>query len=207
MNNLKKYIAEMFGTFTLCLVVLLSSAGQTSVLTPILVALCLMLFVYTIGGLSGCHINPAVTIGLLTIKKIELKEASKYIIAQFIGAILATLVLSQLKISINPIVTGGVKEAVAEGLGMIIFSFGIATVVYGKATQSISGLIVGGSLLLGIIIASMMGSPGILNPAVALALHAFQPSYLVSEIVGAIIGFSFYKFLTTSTVAKKRKTI
>lgn len=205
MNNLKKYIAEAFGTFTLCLVVFLSSSGQASVLTPLLAALCLGLFVYTIGSISGCHINPAVTIGLLSVKKIELKEASKYIIAQFIGAIFATLVLSQLKISINPIVTGGVKEAIAEGLGIVIFSFGIATVVYGKAIQSVSGLIVGGSLLLGIIIASMMGSAGILNPAVALALHAFQPTYLIGEIIGAVIGFWFYRFLNVAPASRKKK--
>lgn len=201
---MKKYVAEAFGTFTLCLVVSLSSSGQASVLTPVIAALCLGLFVYTIGSISGCHINPAVTIGLLMVKKIELKEAAKYIVFQFIGAILAGLVLTQLKIAVNPIAAGGVKEAVAEGLGMIVFAFGIAAVVYGDSKSQTKGLIIGGSLLLGIIIAIMIGSSGFLNPAVALSLHAFQPSYMVSEIVGAIVGFSFYRFLSSSPVSKKK---
>ena len=70
----KKYIAEFVGTFALSFVVL-SALASTDVLplaVPVIAGLTLALFVYTIGSISGCHINPAVTLGLLSINKINL---------------------------------------------------------------------------------------------------------------------------------------
>ena len=80
----------MFGTFTLAFAVL----GSVSVLapviaTPLIAALVLGMFVYSIGSVSGSHINPAVTVGLWSIQKIESIAAVKYILAQCIGGLLA----------------------------------------------------------------------------------------------------------------------
>lgn len=198
---MKKYVAELFGTFTLSFLVYLSISGQFPISTPILAALCLTLFVYTIGNLSGSHINPAVTIGLFSIKKIKLDETIKYIAFQIFGAIIAFGLLNLLQITIpNPISAGGYKEFFAEMIGMIVFSFGIASVVYSNAP----GFVVGGSLLLGISISALIGSAGILNPAVALTLGAFHPSYIASEIIGSLIGFTFYQYLNKPLSSKKK---
>ena len=191
----------MFGTFTLCFSVLLSVSGQSTIPTPLLAALCLTLFVYTIGNISGAHINPAVTIGLLSLKKIKLDEAIKYIMFQFFGAVLALSFLNLLQITEpRPMPTGGYPEFFAETIGMAVFTFGIASVVFGNAP----GFVVGGSLLLGISISALIGSAGILNPAVALVLTAFQPAYILGEVIGSILGFGFYNYLSKPTAFKKK---
>ena len=81
-----------------------------------------------------------------------------------------------------------------EMLGAFIFSLGVAASVFGKVSQGASGLAVGGSLLLGILIASS-GSNAVLNPAVALGIGSFSFSYLLGPIVGATLGMALYKNL------------
>jgi hypothetical protein len=58
-----------------------------------------------------------------------------------------------------------------------------------------SGIVIGGSLLLGITLAAGLGSAGIVNPAVALALGSLNLSYALGSIAGAMLGFNFYKYL------------
>lgn len=192
---MKKYFAEFFGAFTLSLVVGFSVSGTFPIVTPVLAGLTLGLFVYTIGALSGCHINPAVTIGLLSIGKIKMGEAAKYIVAQLVGGFLASALLVYMSVSLPPILAGGMTQVLAEMLGTMLLAFGVASIVYGKVSDVASGLVIGGSLLLGISVAAMMGSAGILNPAVALGLNAYHPTYIVGQIVGAVLGFNLYKNL------------
>ena len=68
-----------------------TSAGVVT--TALAFGLVLVAFVYAIGPVSGCHINPAVTMGFLVSRRMEAKEAVGYWIAQFLGAILGALVL------------------------------------------------------------------------------------------------------------------
>lgn len=195
---MKKYISEGLGTFTLTLVVGLSILGNFPISTPVLAALVLALFVYSIGHISGTHINPAVTIGLWSIRKINSADALNYIGSQFIGACAALFVLSSLH-------EGGAGDmltvkntmmiGVAEMLGTFFFTFGIASVVYERAVGVMSGLVVGGSLLLGITIAVLMGTNGVLNPAVALGIGSFGLMYVIGPIIGAVLGMKVYKFL------------
>ena len=151
---MKKYLAELIGTFTLSLVVGLSLSAQFPIITPVLAALTLGLFVYSIGVISGCHINPAVTLGLLSIGKIKMDEAGKYIVAQLVGGFLASVLLVQLGAMMAPIAVGGVTQILAEVLGTAVFTFGIGAVVFGKVSDVVSGAVIGGSLLLGISIAA-----------------------------------------------------
>ncbi len=200
MSNMKVYYVEAFGTFTLSLIVALSLAGMFPVSTPVLAAMTLALFVYTVGHVSGTHINPAVTIGLWSIGKMEAREALMYIIAQFLGAA-AAFFLAQYFIPSLAYFHGGpgrIEAALAEGLGAILFGFGIASVVYGKVSDEMKGLVIGGSLLLGISLAFFAGSLGILNPAVALAVNAFNLMYLLGPIAGMVIGMWMYKLFATN---------
>lgn len=193
---MKKYIAEAIGTGALALTVVLSLNGTFPVPTPVLAGLILGLFVYSIGHISGTHINPAVTIGAWSIGKIKPLEALYYLIAQFIGAGIALLVATK---GLNPIpalaVSDSLRVLIAEGIGTALFTFGIASVIYGKVEKAASGVVIGGSLLAGITLAVFFGSNGVLNPAVALGIGSFGSMYIIGPIVGSIVGMNLYKYL------------
>ena len=91
---MKKYVAELLGTFVLVFAGLGTAvlAEKSIGLLGIAFAfgLSLLAMVYTIGPISGCHINPAVTVGLLVAKRISAKDAVGYMGAQVVGAILAS---------------------------------------------------------------------------------------------------------------------
>jgi aquaporin Z len=190
-----KLIAEAVGTFGLALAVLTSLSMEGAMMvTPVVAGLVLALFVYTIGARSGCHINPAITLGLWSINKIKTNDAVSYIIAQLLGALVAFGLVSTL---IGNVALGMAPESMtvflAEIIGAAFFAFGVAAVVSGPVHGHMSGLVVGGSLLLGIMLAVAFGSAGILNPAVALALGALNLSYALGSIIGAVLGMNFYK--------------
>ncbi len=189
---MKTYITETIGTFALTLVVALSLAGSFPISTPVLAALTLGLFVYSVGHISGTHINPAVTIGLWSIRKISTKNALGYILAQFVGAALASgLVVKTVGLAT---LTVGNTSAVfwAELIGTAFFAFGIASVVYEKVSSALSGVVVGGSLLLGIALAALLGSNGVLNPAVAFGIGSFNLLYILGPIIGSVVGMQVY---------------
>jgi glycerol uptake facilitator-like aquaporin len=193
--DIKKYLVEVLGTMTLTLVVALSIVGKFPVPTPVVAALCLGLFVYTIGHISGAHINPAITIGAWVIKKISTNEAISYIIAQFVGAVVAAMVVAYtvgfpVLTASNTWITG-----FAELLGAFFFAFGVASVVYGRTPSLLSGVVVGGSLLLGITISASLGANGILNPAVAFGIKSLSAMYILAPIIGCVLGMWVYKYL------------
>lgn len=189
-------MSEFIGTFALSFVVLaaVASAESLPMAVPLIAGLTLGLFVYSIGSISGCHINPAVTLAQLSVKKISVKDATIYIVAQFLGA-LAAMGVAKFFVIASPMVVMAfdIKIFLAEMLGAFFFNFGIASVVYGKAKEQMSGLVVGGSLLFGVLVASLAGAAGILNPAVAVALNSASIVYVVAPIVGAVLGFQVYK--------------
>ncbi|MBX4201177.1 aquaporin [Candidatus Parcubacteria bacterium] len=192
---MKKYLAEALGTFALTLVVALSLSAKFSVATPVLAGLVLMLFVYTIGDMSGSHINPAVTVGLWSIKKIKNNEVVLYVVAQFFGAAAALLLVS-FTVGIAPLpVTNSLMVGLAELVGAFFFGFGIASVVYGRTPALFSGVVIGGSLLLGIAIAATLGSNGVLNPAVAFGIQSFNLVYILGPIAGSVLGMQAYKYI------------
>lgn len=97
---MKKYLAEMVGTMVLTLlgcgtaVSLNCGADTASVVgTAIAFGLAVVAMAYTIGGVSGCHINPAITLGCLLTKRISGKDAVMYIVFQVIGAIIGAAIL------------------------------------------------------------------------------------------------------------------
>lgn len=193
---LQKLVAEFIGTFLLTAGVGASIVATSApIATPIVAALTLGIMVYVIGGVSGCHINPAITLGLLANKKIDLKCAIPYIIIQLLAAFLAGLFISQFVGGLNVGLGGDTHTMLAEIVGTFIFGFGVASAVAGKNTASASGIVVGGSLLLGILMAAALGSKGGLNPAVALGIGAHSPAYFIGPIIGSILGMLTYRFL------------
>ena len=194
---MKKYFAEFVGTWLFSLAVALSLAGKFPVATPVIAALTLGLFVYTIGSISGAHLNPAVTIGLWTIKKIATTDAVKYIIAQFLGAGATYFLAPSLAATASLTALNSAAVGSAEFFGAIIFMFGIAAVVYGKVPVDASGATVGGSLLIGLSLAAAIGSNAVLNPAMALAIGSFSWLYVLAPIAGSIAGMNLYKWLVS----------
>ncbi len=196
-KQLKPLLAELIGTFTLTAVVLFSINNPLfPIATPVLAAMVLGTFVYTIGWISGTHINPAITIGLASIGKIKKNVMLQYIGAQVIGALLAKLLLNLFvaKPAAMSIQTSATIGS-AEILGTAIFAFGIAAVVFAKAPKNFSGVVVGSSLFIGISLAAI-ASLGVLNPAIAIALGTYSTSYILGPIIGSVLGFNLYKYLS-----------
>ncbi|MBA3828454.1 MAG: MIP family channel protein [Taibaiella sp.] len=105
---MKKYLAEFIGTFALVLFGCGAAvvAGKTIPVTiadaptgigllgiSLAFGLTVVVMAYAIGPISGCHINPAITISMLVAKKIGARDAVGYIVAQFAGAVVAALAL------------------------------------------------------------------------------------------------------------------
>lgn len=190
------YIAEFFGAFLLSLVVRLAVGSQLPVPTPVLAGMTLGLFVYAAGSVSGAHINPAVTIGLAVVRKIKVKDAVLYVVSQCLGGVVAgfagTALLggAALTFDAGTSLMPGFFEAIGAG----ILVLGVCSVVFKKTPTEASGLTIGTALALGACVASV-GSAGVVNPAVALALHAYSPLYLLAPLVGGVLAALGYKAL------------
>src|SRR5690349_5362094 len=97
---MRKYVAELIGTFALVfcgtgaiIINQQTNGAVTNVGIAITFGLVVMSMIYALGNISGAHINPAVTIAFTLIKKFPVRETAPYIIAQLIGAFLASGVL------------------------------------------------------------------------------------------------------------------
>src|SRR5271168_4249374 len=95
--SMNKYFAELVGTFVLVFggvgSAVLAGTHIGFVGGAFAFGLSLLAMAYAIGPISGCHINPAVTLGILIAKKINAKDAALYMVAQIIGAIIASALL------------------------------------------------------------------------------------------------------------------
>ena len=183
-----KYASELLGTFALTLVVWLSVTFAMPFPTPFIAAFTLGLFVYTVGGISGAHLNPAVTLGVLSINKIKTNEAIFYVLCQLAGATIAMSLGRLLSGQIASIAHETTLTAgVAEAIGTFVLAFGVVSATIQKIPPAAAGLVVGGSLLVGIYMAFPF-SNAILNPAVALGINSFGPMEILGPIVGAVCG-------------------
>lgn len=197
--RMKKYIAELIGTFALALAIVLSLGLGMRIATPVVAGLVLGLFVYTIGPISGAHLNPAVTIAAFSLKRLNPKDTVGYLVAQFAGAGLAlalgkVFLLAPLAMQVE----GTSIVGLAEVIGAFVLAFGIAAVMYNKVSDQAAGLVIGGSLLLGATLAGTVGN-GLINPAVAVAVGSVNMLYILGPIVGAIIGMWVYKALVKNS--------
>ena len=91
---LKKLIAECIGTFVLVFIACgVAVFGESTVSISLAFGLVIVAMAYSIGNISGCHINPAVSLAMAIRKEITWKEFALYVLAQFVGAIVASLLL------------------------------------------------------------------------------------------------------------------
>jgi glycerol uptake facilitator-like aquaporin len=193
---MKAYLAELLGTLTLTLVVLTTSVAGPALATPLAVALALALCVYTLGPISGSHLNPAITLGLWSIGKIRSWRVLNYIVAQFIGAGIALVIFRSLGLTPTQfILIDSWTVGWAEAVGAFFFGLGIAAVVNHKVATDFSGLVVGGSLLLGLSMAGAV-SLAVLNPAIAIGLNLLSFAYILGPIIGSILGMQVYRWLS-----------
>jgi glycerol uptake facilitator-like aquaporin len=198
-KQMTAYVAEFFGTALLTFSILAVSRSAIGVpyFIAIGVGLTLGLLVMMIGSVSGAHVNPAVTIGMWTIRKIKSLDAILYVAAQFIGAVAAFKLYEYLVVqgvqSIAPAEFDW-RTLVAEATGAFVFTFGIAAAVYQKYEGGKLAATIGGSLFLGILVAGV-ASNGILNPAAALGVQSWSRAYVAGPIIGAIVGMNLYILL------------
>lgn len=202
--KVSKLLAEFVGAFALTFAVLASINGVLAgaVATPVLAGIVLALFVLSVGAISGSHINPAVTVGMFSVRQIDWVHAIGYIAAQLLGALAAVGVMNGfLDKEVIQLVAKDdwdSKVMLAEALGAGFFVFGVAATVHRRFDGLAGAVLAGGSLFLGIVFASAAGSLGVLNPAVALGLDIFNWTYIVGPIVGAVVGANVYALLMTS---------
>jgi aquaporin Z len=225
---MKKYIAEMIGTFSLVLfgcgtaaVSGISSVGPAGAgLLGISIAFgfAVVAMAYAIGGISGCHINPAVTIGVLVAGKMEVKDAIGYIISQCIGAILGAAVLF-LILTGKPGYQMGewalgsngwgegylgnynvVSAFVIETVMTFLFIFVILAVTSKFGNSTMAGLAIGVTLMLIHLVAIPVTGTSVnparsLGPAIFAGGKAFMQLWLFifAPIIGAVLAALAWK--------------
>jgi len=216
----KKYVAEMIGTFVLVLMGCGSAVlvGQYIGIS-FAFGLSVLAMVYAIGGISGCHINPAVSISMLAVGKISAKDAIIYIIAQCAGAIIGAAALYWIAIG-NPqyslaygLGQNGYDAASPGGFSMtsaliaeVLLTFIFLLVIHGstseKAPKGFAGISIGLSLVLihlvGIPVTGTSVNPArSLGPAIIVGGTALNQLWLfwAAPIIGGLLAAAVWRVL------------
>ena len=204
---MKKYLAEMVGTMVLTLlgcgtaVSLNCGSDIASVVgTAMAFGLAVVAMAYTIGGVSGCHINPAITLGCLLSKRISGKDAAMYMIFQVIGAVIGSAILFALtsydQAQAGGTLTGanscGSHGLVAGLIAEIVLTCIFVLVVLGttdekKGAGNFAGLAIGLSLIL-IHLVGIHYTGTSVNPARSIGPAIFQGGQALSELWVFIVG-------------------
>lgn len=212
-NHMKKYIAEMIGTMVLvlmgCGVAVSLSCGVESVVgTALAFGLAVVAMAYTIGGISGCHINPAITLGCLLSGRMNGKDAGMYMVFQVIGAFIGSAILYALTANSGLEGTGAnTCQAGVSTIGgliaEIVFTFIFVLVVLGttdskKGAGNFAGLAIGLSLVLVHLVCIAYTGTSV-NPARSIAPAVFQGGEALSQlwifIIGPFIGAALSAFV------------
>ena len=220
----KKYLAELIGTFVLVFMGCGSAvfAGQYIGLVGISFAfgLSLLVMVYAIGGISGCHINPAVSISMLVAGKMKAKDAVMYIIFQCVGGVLGAAAVYSIAVG-NPgyslAVNGLGANGYAEGSPLeyslascfaaeVLLTFLFLLVIHGSLSERVpkgfAGLSIGLSLVLIHLVSIPITNTSVnparsLGPAVFVGGNALVQLWLfwVAPIMGAVLAALLWKIL------------
>ena len=222
---MKKYLAEMIGTMVLVLMgcgsavfagsaVGAVSAGVGTLGVAFAFGLSVVAMAYAIGGISGCHINPAITLGVLFSGRMSGKDAAMYMVFQVIGAVIGSAILYAL-VSTGahggPTATG--SNGFADGMMLqafiaeAVFTFIFVLVVLGstdseKGAGNLAGLAIGLTLVLVHIVCIPVTGTSV-NPARSIGPALFQGGealsqlwlFIVAPFVGAALSAVVWKVL------------
>ena len=175
--------------------------------------------IYSLGGISGAHINPAVTIALWASKRFPPKDAGAYLIAQLIGASLGSLLFAA-SVGMNAVTVGGLgatapfptigygQAILAEAIGTFVLMLAIMGVaVNPRAPPGFAGLVIGLTIC-GVITTLGNVTGASLNPARTFGpylgdsllgganLWSYFPIYVIGPILGALVAVFFYDWVT-----------
>lgn len=219
---MKKYLAEMVGTMVLVLMgcgVAVSLGCDPVDNIPAVVGtamafgLSVVAMAYTIGGVSGCHINPAITLGVWLSDRMETKEAGMYMVFQVIGALIGSALLWLL--TGNTDIEGTGANDIQQGvtvvgglLAEVIFTCVFVLVVLGAtsktngATNNFAGLAIGLSLVLVHLVCIRYTGTSV-NPARSIGPALFQGGtalanlwiFIVGPFLGAAIAAGIWKMI------------
>ncbi len=198
-NSVSRLLGECIGVFILASAVLAAINHQSpTVLITMTAGLTLGLMVLVVGPISGSHINPAVTLGLWSIRQISALKALAYIAAQLLGGLVAWKAAEFFTDAKLPSLVANQHFSIhifaAELVGTLIFTFGIAAAVMRKYVGGVQAAAIGGSLFLGTLIASI-ASNGVLNPAVAIGIQSWSWTYAIAPLIGSVIGMNLYSYV------------
>ncbi|MDL2291747.1 MIP family channel protein [Bacteroides sp. OttesenSCG-928-F21] len=222
---MKKYISEMIGTMVLVLLgcgsaVFNGGVGTTAQVLTVAFAfgLSVVAMAYAIGGVSGCHINPAITLGCLLSGRISGKDAGMYMLFQVIGAIIGSsiiyLLVSGYAVDPNGTFTGAngygaTTSTLTAFVAEAVFTFIFVLVVLGvtdskKGNPALAGLAIGLSLVLIHIVCIPITGTSV-NPARSIAPAIFQGGealsqlwlFIVAPFVGATFSALVWKYVSS----------
>ena len=232
--NVKKYIAEFIGTAVLTLFgcgsavaanTLLGNAEQpiplafSTLLIAFAFGLSIVAMAYSIGNVSGCHINPAVSLGILVAGKMSAKDFIGYVIAQVIGAIAGAGLLSVFVGSTATLGENGYGAASALGISAgiaflveVVLTFVFVLLILGVTSKpeysSVAGLVIGLTLVL-IHILGIPFTGTSVNPARSLGPALFVGGTALSQVwlfiaaplVGAAVAALVHRYVLTEKEA------
>lgn len=222
---MKKYIAEMIGTMVLVLMGCGSAvfagnmadtvgAGVGTLGVAFAFGLSVVAMAYGIGGISGCHINPAITLGVCLSGRMNNKDAIMYMIFQIMGAVIGSSILFALVSTgahEGPTATGsngfGEGEMLQAFIAETVFTFIFVLVVLGstdskKGAGPLAGLAIGLTLVLVHIVCIPITGTSV-NPARSIGPALFQGGeamsqlwlFIVAPFLGAALSAGVWKFL------------
>lgn len=201
---MKKYLAEMVGTMVLVLmgcgsavfagdIAAACGTGVGTLGVALAFGLSVVAMVYTIGGISGCHINPAITLGVYLSKRISGKDAAFYMLFQVIGAFIGSAIIYALVSTgahAGGTATGansfGEGEMLQAFIAELVFTFIFVLVVLGatdskKGAGNFAGLAIGLTLVLVHIVCIPITGTSV-NPARSIAPAVFEGGVALSQL-------------------------
>jgi len=229
-SDMKKYVAEFLGTFVLvfmgCGSAVLAGRSIDFVGISFAFGLSVLAMAYAIGGISGCHINPAVSIAMLAAGKMKAKDTVIYIVMQCVGATVAAAVLYIVALGMPgyTLAVGGLGQngydaaspyrfTMRSGfIAEVILTFIFLLVIFGstseRAPKGFAGISIGLSLVLihlvGIPITGTSVNPArSLGPAVIVGGTALNQLwlFLVAPVLGALLAAAVWRLLEEKAVA------